>query len=80
MYSLVVEHLTSAFCRTCSFQQKDHSHGYNEERLVRTHSPSKGSLQCSNSHPLYTNISPTSSMTLVPAGALGLTIVLVLPT
>ena len=36
--------------------------------------PSKGSRQCSSSQPLYTNISPTSSKTFVPAGALGFTI------
>jgi hypothetical protein len=35
--------------------------------------PSKGSRQCSSSQPLYTNISPTSSKTLVPIGASGLT-------
>ena len=34
--------------------------------------PSKGSRQCSSSQPLYTSISPTSSKTLVPLGALGL--------
>ena len=33
--SLILEHLTSAFCRTYSFQQKDHLHGYNEEILER---------------------------------------------
>ena len=38
--------------------------------------PSKGSRQCSSSQPLYTNISPTSSKTLVPAGAPGLWIFL----
>jgi hypothetical protein len=38
--------------------------------------PSKGSRQCSSSHPLYTSISPTSSKTLVPAGAFGLCIFL----
>jgi hypothetical protein len=74
MYSLLVEYLTLAFCRTYSFQQKDHLHGYSEERLVHIVLPSNGSLQCSNSHPLYTNISPTSSKTLVPGGALGLCI------
>ena len=36
--------------------------------------PSKGSRQCSSSQPLYTNISPTSSKTFVPAGAFGFTI------
>ena len=35
MTSLMGEVLTSAFCRTYSFQQKDHLHGYNEEILVR---------------------------------------------
>ena len=38
--------------------------------------PSKGSRQCSSSQPLYTSISPTSSKTFVPAGALGLWIFL----
>ena len=38
--------------------------------------PSNGSRQCSSSHPLYTNISPTSSTTFVPLGALGLCICL----
>ena len=35
--------------------------------------PSKGSRQCSSSQPLYTSMSPTSSKTFVPAGALGFT-------
>jgi len=34
--------------------------------------PSNGSRQCSSSQPLYTSISPTSSKTFVPLGALGL--------
>ena len=33
----MVEYLTSAFCRTYSYQQKDHLHGYNEGILDHKH-------------------------------------------
>ena len=51
---------------------------YKKGDILKRHKdrPSSGSLQCSNSQPLYTSISPTSSKTFVPSGALGLCICL----